>query len=57
MLLFTLLAIVLCILIAFAVTALGLAGGVFVIIFADVIVCIGIIVLLMRHFKNKKNQD
>ena len=57
MLLFALLAIALCVLIAFTVTALGLAGGVFVILFADVIVCIGIIVLLMRHFRNKKNQD
>ena len=58
MLLFCILAIVLLLIVGFTIGTLGVFGGVFAIIFADVIVCGAIIVLLMRSIRNKnKNQQ
>lgn len=54
MLLFCILAIILLVIVGFTIGVLGAFGGVFVIIFADVIVCGAIIVLLMKSIRNKK---
>lgn len=54
MILFTILAIILSIMLVFGVFTLIIGGATFGIVFADIIVCIGIIVLIVRHFVNKK---
>lgn len=54
MILFTILAIILAIMLVFGVFTLIIGGVAFGIVFADIIVCIGIIVLIVRHFVNKK---
>lgn len=54
MILFTILAIILAIMLVFGVFTLIIGGAAFGIVFADIIVCIGIIVLIVRHFVNKK---
>ena len=54
MILFTILAIILAIMLVFGVFTLIIGGAAFGIVFADIIVCIGIIVLILRHFVNKK---
>lgn len=54
MILFTILAIILAIMLVFGIFTLIIGGAAFGIVFADIIVCIGIIVLIVRHFVNKK---
>ena len=54
MILFTILAIILAIMLVSGVFTLIIGGAAFGIVFADIIVCIGIIVLIVRHFVNKK---
>ena len=36
------------------IAGLGVAGGVTIVLFSDVIVCVGLIVLVVRHFVKKK---
>lgn len=55
MILFAILIIMLACLITFMVFAVGLGGSIFIIIFADVIVCIAIIFGILRFIKNRKN--
>ena len=54
MILLTLLLIILAVLIVAAVLLIGVGGGVFTVIFADVIVCIAIIVWLIRFFMKRR---
>ena len=54
MILLTLLLIILAVLIVGALLLIGVGGGVFTIMFADVIVCIAIIIWLIRFFINRK---
>lgn len=53
MILFMSLLLIVISLVIFAVFILGLGGGIFTIIFSDVIVCIVLIVLLMRFLFKK----
>lgn len=55
MILFTILALIAFILIVLTLFVVSVGGAVGIVLFSDVIVCIGIIILLMRLiFKNKK---
>lgn len=53
MCLFTILAIIGIMLIAFIVVTAGVIGGSFVILFADVIVCIAIFVMIFKFLANR----
>lgn len=53
MCLFTILAIIGIALIAFIVVTAGVIGGSFVIVFADVIVCIAIFVMIFKFLANR----
>lgn len=55
MILFAILMIILACLITFVVFAVGLGGSIFIIIFADVIVCIAIIFAILRFIKKRKS--
>lgn len=55
MILFTLLAIALLVVLVLAVTVLGVFGGIAAFIFADVIICIALVVMLFRHSRKKRN--
>lgn len=54
MILFMLLALIALVLITVVVTAIGIGGSAFIIIFGDVIVCIAIIIWLISRFFKKK---
>lgn len=54
MILFTILTIILAMMLVFGIFTLIIGGAAFGIVFADIIICIGIIVLIVRHFVNKK---
>lgn len=54
MILFTILMVIAFILLTFVVLTTAIGGATFVIIFADVIVCIWIIVMIMKHVAKKK---
>lgn len=56
MILFTLLLIIVALLLVFAFSTLIVGGTAFTIVFADVIVCIGFIVLLMKALLGKKKK-
>lgn len=56
MILFMILMIMLVIMIFGALFILGIAGGFFVIIFADVIICIALIVWIVRRCTKKKKK-
>lgn len=53
MCLFTILAIIIITLVAFVVITAGLIGGSFVIMFADIIVCIAIFVMIFKFLANR----
>ena len=55
MILFAILMIILACLITFVVFAVGLGGSIFIIIFADIIVCIAIIFAILRFIKKRKS--
>ena len=44
-------------LIAFVVLTAGVLGGTFVIVFADVIVCVFIIVMIIKFLSGRKKED
>lgn len=48
MILFTILAIMLVTMAVFAILIIGIGGGIFIVIFADVIICIAIIILIIK---------
>lgn len=54
MILFTVLVIILVVMAILAVAILSIGGGVFMVIFADVIVCILLIVFIIKHIFFKK---
>lgn len=55
MILFTILAIMLVVLVATAIFILGVGGGAFIIVFADLIVCVLVIVwIIKRLIKRRK---
>ena len=54
MVLFTILLIMAVLLFIAGVIIITLGGTAFIIVFADVIVCVGFIVLIMRYLKNRK---
>lgn len=54
MCLFTILAIIGIMLIAFIVITVGVVGGSFVIVFSDVIVCIAIFIMIFKFLANRK---
>lgn len=54
MILLTIIVIILAIMLVFGIFTLIVGGAAFGIIFADIIVCVGIIVLIIRHFVKKK---
>lgn len=54
MILFTILLTVLAILAAVVLTIMGVIGGTALVVFGDVIVCVFIIALLIKLFRNKK---
>lgn len=49
MILFTILTIMMLIVAAVAILAIGIGGGVFVVVFGDLIVCVALIALIIRH--------
>ena len=58
MILFTVLLITLIFLIAFIAIVTGLVGAVGLIVFGDVIICIGILVVIIRYLATKhRNKD
>lgn len=54
MILFTILVIILVVMAILAVAILSIGGGIFMVIFADVIVCILLIVFIIKHIFFKK---
>ena len=56
MILFAVLIVTLIFLIGFIVISVAIGGGLTVIIFGDVIVCIFLIVFLLKHLSNKKKK-
>ena len=56
MILFAVLIVTLIFLIGFIVISVAIGGGLTVIIFGDVIVCIFLIVFLLKHLLNKKKK-
>lgn len=54
MILLAILILMLLFLVIFAVFAISVGGAAFIIIFGDIIVCIALIVLFIRHLINKK---
>lgn len=54
MILLTIIGVILAVMLVFGIFTLVVGGAAFGIIFADIIVCVGIIVLIIRHFVKKK---
>lgn len=54
MILLTIIGAILAVMLVFGIFTLVVGGAAFGIIFADIIVCVGIIVLIVRHFVKKK---
>lgn len=54
MILFTILTITVILLLIFTVFALSVGGAVMIVIFGDVIVCIGFIVMIMKFIANRR---
>ena len=54
MILFTLLMVVLVVLAAIVVLVLGVGGTAFLLVFGDVIICIWLIVVIIKHIFKKK---
>lgn len=54
MILLTIIGVILAVMLVFGIFTLVVGGAAFGIIFADIIVCVGIIVLIVRHFVKKK---
>ena len=54
MILFTILSIVLVMLIVTAVVVLGVGGGAFIIVFADLIVCVFVIIWIIRRLIKRR---
>ena len=54
MILFTILLVVLLLFGIFAVFAIIAGGGAFILVFGDVIICIGLIILIIKHFMKRK---
>lgn len=54
MILFTIIAIILAVMLIFGVFTLVVGGATFGIVFADIIVCVGIIVLIVRAIMKRK---
>lgn len=54
MILFTIIGLILVVMLVFGLFTIIVGGAAFGIVFADVIVCIAIIVLIVRHFIKKK---
>lgn len=55
MILFTILAIIALLLIVFTVIVTSVFGAVGIVIFADVIVCVAILIFIIRKIANRKN--
>lgn len=56
MILFMILAIMLVVMTVFAVLIIGIGGGIFMIIFADIIVCILLIAWIIRKLAKRKKK-
>ena len=56
MILFTILEITLITLMVFTVITIAVGGAAFIVVFADVIVCIAIIIWIIRTLKNRKKK-
>lgn len=54
MVLFVILLIMLILLLLFVITVIGAGGAIFIVVFADVIVCIAFIALIMRWILKKR---
>ena len=54
MILFTILLLTLLVIGVFVIFAIGIGGIAFVLIFSDVIVCVGLIIIIIKHIVNQK---
>ena len=57
MILFTVLLIMLLMFSICAIFAIGVGGIAFILVFGDVIICVGLIVIIIKHFINRKGKD